>query len=69
MFLQLPHTKTAVYQQSKSLTLECYKLTKGFPQEEKFAIVQQIRIAALSVHLNIAEGCSRKSEAERRRFF
>jgi len=32
-------------------------------------MVQQIRRAALSVHLNIAEGCSRKSGAERKRFF
>ena len=32
-------------------------------------MIQQIRRAALSVVLNIAEGCSRKSEAERKRFF
>jgi four helix bundle protein len=32
-------------------------------------MVQQIRRAALSVHLNIAEGCSRKSGPERKRFF
>lgn len=32
-------------------------------------MVQQIRRAALSVHLSIAEGCSRKSKAERNRFF
>lgn len=32
-------------------------------------MVQQIRRAALSVHLNLAEGSSRKSIKERRRFF
>ena len=32
-------------------------------------MVQQIRRAAVSVHLNIAEGCSRKSAIERKRFF
>lgn len=32
-------------------------------------MTQQIRRAALSVHLNLAEGASRKSETERRRFF
>ena len=69
MFLQLAHTKTPVFQESKKFILECYRITKDFPQEEKFAIVQQVRRAALSVHLNIAEGCSRKSAGERRRFF
>jgi four helix bundle protein len=44
-------------------------LAKGFPQDEKFAMAQQIRRAALSVYLNLAEGFSRKSEAERKRFF
>lgn len=69
MFLQLAHTKKEVFQQSKKLTLECYRITKEFPSDEKFAMVQQIRRAALSVHLNIAEGCSRKSLTERKRFF
>ena len=69
MFLQLAHTKTDVFQQSQNLALECYRITKTFPSDEKFAMVQQIRRAALSVHLNIAEGCSRKSLAERKRFF
>ena len=32
-------------------------------------MVQQLRRAALSVVLNIAEDCSRKSEAERKRYF
>lgn len=69
MFLNLAHTKLDVFQQSRKLTLECYRITKEFPSDEKYAMVQQIRRAALSVHLNIAEGCSRKSAAERRRYF
>jgi four helix bundle protein len=69
MFLQLAHTKLDVYTFSQKMALECYRITKQFPNEEKFALVQQIRRAATSVHLNLAEGCSRKSEAERKRFF
>ncbi len=69
MFLNLAHTQKPVFQEAKRFTLECYRITKDFPSDEKFAMVQQIRRAALSVHLNIAEGCSRKSENERKRYF
>jgi four helix bundle protein len=69
MFLQLAHTKLDVYKFSQELVLECYRVTKLFPADERFALVQQIRRAASSVLLNLAEGCSRKSEAERKRFF
>ena len=69
MFLQLANTKRDVYKFSQELTLECNKITKLFPNEEKFAMIQQIRRAAISVHLNIAEGCSRKSKTERKRYF
>jgi four helix bundle protein len=69
MFLQLAHTKPKIFQQSHLLSLECYKVTKQFPPEERFALTQPIRRAAISVHLNLAEGCSRKSDGERKRYF
>jgi len=69
MFLQLAHTRLDIFTASGTLALECYKITKSFPNDEKYAMVQQIRRAALSVHLNIAEGCSRKSQAGRKRYF
>lgn len=69
MFLKLNHQKLEVYQSSKMFVLECYKLTKHLPVEEKFGMISQIRRAALSVHLNIAEGASRKSETERKRYY
>ena len=69
MFLQLAHTNLDVFKVSKAFTLLCCKETKTFPADEKYAMVQQIRRAALSVHLNISEGSSRKSLAERKRFY
>ncbi len=48
---------------------QCYFETKDFPATEKFAMVSQIRRAALSVLLNVVEGCSRKSPKERKRYF
>src|SRR3954470_4559617 len=69
MFLTRNHQKLEVYKVSRAFVLECYKLTKQLPPDEKFGMISQIRRAALSVHLNIAEGASRKSEAERKRYF
>ncbi len=69
MFLTLNHQKLDVYTASKNFVLECYKLTKLLPLDEKFAMISQIRRAALSVHFNIAEGASRKSEVERKRYY
>ena len=68
-FLHLSHTKLEVYTTSREFTSECYKLTKALPDEEKYAMASQIRRAALSAHLNIAEGSSRKSEVERKRYY
>jgi four helix bundle protein len=58
-----------VWRKAMDFVVEVYRITASFPSEEKFALVQQIRRAALSVHLNLAEGFSRKSLAERNRFF
>jgi len=58
MFLELSHTKLDVFNVAKAFVLECYRETKSFPPEEKFGMISQIRRAALSVHLNVAEGCS-----------
>lgn len=69
MFLQLNHQKLEIYTVSRLFVLECYKLSGYLPNEEKFGMTTQIRRAALSVHLNIAEGASRKSDIERKRFF
>ena len=69
MFLQLGHTKLDIFEKTKRLVLEVYKITKQFPPEERFALMQQIRRATVSVHLNVAEGFSRKSPLERKRFF
>lgn len=69
MFLDLKHTRLDVFLSSRKFVLECYKMTKLLPTDEKFGMISQIRRAALFVHLNIAEGCSRKSHVERCRFF
>ena len=69
MFHDLAHTKLDVFASSREFVLSCYKLSKLLPQDERFNMTQQVRRAALSVQLNIAEGSSRKSVVERRRFY
>jgi len=69
MFLKLNHQKLEVFKTSQQFVLECYRLSKTLPADEKFGMIRQIRRAALSVHLNIAEGASRKSETERKRYY
>jgi four helix bundle protein len=69
MFLPLAHTRLDIFAVSQTLVKDVYTLTKTFPKDEQYGLVQQLRRAAVSVHLNIAEGCSRKSDKERHRFF
>ncbi len=44
-----------VYQLSYKLALEIFEITKRFPKEEKYALVDQIRRSSRSVPTNIAE--------------
>ena len=69
MFLPLAHMKMDIFQCSRDLVIACYQLTRQFPDSEKYGMVQQIRRAALSVHLNFSEGCSRRSLTERKRYY
>mgnify|MGYP000962778877 CR=1 FL=1 len=69
MFIQLKHKELDVYRTVRKLVRETYKVSLLLPSEEKFNMMQQIRRAAVSVKLNLAEGSTRKSEAERKRFF
>lgn len=51
--------KLEVYQESLILSDEIYKMTKKFPQKEVFGLTSQLRRAAISIPVNIAEGSSR----------
>ena len=57
-----------VWQKSHDLTLEVYRITKNFPDSEKFGLTSQICRAAASVPTNIAEGCGRDGDRDFARF-
>ncbi len=56
--------KLKVWQLSKDLTVEIYKLTYNFPQVEKFGLTSQLRKSAISVPSNISEGCGRGTDLQ-----
>src|SRR5437763_5267685 len=57
-----------VWQKAHVLTLAIYKVTRCFPNEEKFGLTSQIRRSCASSGCNLAEGCGRRSDGEMARF-
>lgn len=67
--LNLSHKNLEVYKLSLQFVKEVYDLTKSFPKEEQYALINQLRRAAISVCSNIAEGAAQSSKAEKKRFY
>jgi len=53
-----------VWQRAMELVTEVYRLVKKLPNEERFALSDQIRRSAISIPSNIAEGQGRNSTKE-----
>jgi four helix bundle protein len=49
------HKELNVYQSSFKVSMEIFKLTKAFPEEEKYSLISQIRRSSRSVCANLAE--------------
>ena len=58
-----------VWQMSKEIVKQVYKLAKDFPKEESFGLVAQIKRAALSIPANIAEGFGRYHYLDKAKFY
>ena len=57
-----------VYRKAYSLVLLVYRLTRNFPNEERYGITSQLRRCASSIPANIAEGCGRGESGNFTRF-
>src|SRR6266699_5893613 len=60
--------KLDVWQKAIDFANLVYNETRAFPAEERFGLTNQLRRAAVSVSSNIAEGSSRRSQADFARF-
>jgi four helix bundle protein len=45
-----------VWNAAMDLMVECYRLSAGFPADERFGLTSQLRRVALAIPANIAEG-------------
>lgn len=62
------YTKYDIWIDGVDFSVKIYTVTKSFPEEEKFGLISQIRRASVSISSNFAEGCSRSSEKDFKRF-
>lgn len=69
LMLDLAHKKLDVWKKSMKFVQDIYLFTESFPKTEIFGITNQLRRASVSVVSNIAEGSSRSSVRERKRFY
>ena len=53
-----------VWQHAMEVVTTVYRLTKKFPEDEKYGLTSQMRRSAVSIPSNIAEGRSRNSRKD-----
>src|SRR5690606_20313230 len=54
--------KLSIWVDGLTFTAEIYRITKKFPKEERFNLINQLNRSAVSVPSNIAEGSAKSSD-------
>jgi len=62
------YKKLDVYVKARQLVVTVYALLKHYPTDERYALIDQMRRAVISVPSNIAEGLSRSAIKEQAHF-
>ncbi len=57
------------WQKAHAFVLLVYRITRHFPDDEKYGLTSQFRRAAISIEANIAEGYKKLGKADKLRFF
>ena len=57
------------WQLAHQFVIDVYKLTRDFPDVERYGLCSQFQRAAVSIAANIAEGYKKLSKADKLRFF
>lgn len=62
-------TDLNVWKEGHKLVVMIYKITRNFPREETYSLIDQMRRAAASITANITEGFGRQTYKEKVQFY
>lgn len=62
-------TQLTAWKKAHRFVLFIYKITKAFPKEELYGLVNQLRRAVVSITSNIAEGFYRRTANDKNHFY
>lgn len=62
-------TDLIVWQEGHKLVILIYRMTKEFPKEETYSLIDQMRRAVTSITSNVAEGFGRQTYKEKVQFY
>ena len=57
-----------IWQRSMDFVVRVYEVSAGFPKEEKYGLIAQLRSCVVSVPSNISEGAGRGTNKQFKRF-